>query len=319
MTLQRKTGARWVDVQSVKPDAGGRFSLRLWPGEGAAVFRVSRAAQDRSTRAVSGWIRARGVEPSVCVQPLAGDAELRQSLRDRLARSSEHPVVIVGAGSSTTSGSGASQEMNRWLNRFAAALSADFDLSGNLPAPVLRQDAFGWSEPRETSGIHVVNVGVGGATSESYLLRGSPETRLSRVAGLAPDIVVHFVGSNDYRKSRDPVADYTPDLRRSIEELDGLLEGGEKPIHVLVHAYRPMRPTGLPFPWAAYRDAMAQVAAEDPERRVSIDLSKWFTDAGATASDPWNLIRGDLVHPTDAGHEALDGLIRRALDLNRDC
>ncbi|CAG7601738.1 SGNH/GDSL hydrolase family protein [Leucobacter soli] len=315
--LQRREGSSWAKVKTAEPDARGRFSFTVWAGPEREVYRVVRAAQKTATRPVSNRVSIRGTAPSVCTQPLAGTADARASLHERLDASADEPVVIVAAGSSTTFGSGATTVQSRWLNRFAAALSADYDLSGGPALPVLRQPERGWADPRETAGIHVVNAAKSASSSEDYLF-SEPPSRMTDVIELEPDIVMHVVGAMDYRLNRDPAGEYIDGLRASIEYIDAHMAGNE-PIHVLVHPHQRMRPEVTAWPWSAYRKAMTQVSAEDPERRIQVDVSGWFRNAGITGPDPWGLLAADRVHPSDAGHAALDGTVRRALDLDPAC
>ena len=316
--LQRLAGSKWVKVDDVEPDASGRFDFSVWPGASTRKYRVIRKVLPGSSSVASAARTVGGTRPSVCTQPVAINPSQSAVLTDLLGQAALRPVVMVAAGSSTTYGSGATSEQNRWLNRFAATLQNDQQMPGmpDVTAHLPRQPEEGWSQPPWLPGLHFVNAAASGTTSANYLF-DSAQARLSGVINLSPDVVIHMVGSNDYYYGRDPFLYYAWDVRATIEAIDAGVPDKDV-LHILVHSYGRLGPELPWLTWSSYGSARAQVTAEDPAHRVFVDLSDWFDRAGIADTDPWGLIR-DNVHPTDVGHAAIDGLMRQSLGLNKDC
>lgn len=220
--------------------------------------------------------------------------------------SGSRPVVFVG--SSTTVGSNATTAANRWVNRLTAALQAAWPLSNGSAASGTRSLATVVAASPLPAGVHGVNAGVVGTTSATYL----DATSRSQIAGLAPAVIVHTIGANDYSAGVVP-ATFATNLDGQLDALDAAISGPH--VHVLVHSYRRRDVSSPAYPWTAYGSAMASVAASDTARRVFLDISGPYEQVDIGGTDPLNLLDTDLTHQTDAGHAVMAELVRDALDI----
>lgn len=226
-------------------------------------------------------------------------------LRVLLATRDSGPRPLVYCGSSTTAGSNATAEARRYVNLLTAALQAAFPLRTGAVSPAMRtlSQAAGASL---TAGVQGVNAGVGGTTASNYLT----STTRGQIAGLAPTMILHMVGSNDYA-SKIAVATYKANVRTQIDALDSAISTPH--VHVLVQPYERGDVTNPAAPWSAYGTALRELADADLARRLYLDISEPYTAAGVPSPDPLDLLDTDLVHQTDAGHAAMAELLRDAL------
>lgn len=229
-------------------------------------------------------------------------------LRVALATRDSGPRPLVYCGSSTTAGSNATAESRRYVNVLTAALQAEFPLRTGTASPAMRTLAQAVGAAL-TAGVQGVNAGVGGTTAANYLTT----TTITDVASLDPVMILHMVGSNDYASGVAP-ATYKSNLLAKIDALDAQI--GVPHVHILVQPYQRTDVTNPTYPWSAYRDAMAELAAAAPSTRALIDLDPIYTTAGVPGADGYNLLDTDNVHQTDAGHTVMADLIVDALTID---
>ncbi len=209
-----------------------------------------------------------------------------------IAAAATAPYRIVVAGSSTTAGYGASTAEKRYVNLLVSALHAEY---GKGARPYVRNSSSATFGARSSvAGVHGYNAGEPGTTAATYLTSGER----TRLMPLDPDLVVHMIGSNDYKQQR-PVATYTSDVARVVA---GLKIKTPSARHLLVHSYQRLDVVRPRIPWSAYGTALKRIAAADPAHVSVVDLSPAYAAVGVPGSDPRNLVGGDLIHQTDAGH-----------------
>ena len=232
-------------------------------------------------------------------------AKLRASLMLRDAM----PVVVVGLGSSTTSGAGASTPGSRYINKLAAQLQAAYPLSTGEGSPQTKTLAEAVADPPVAPGVQVVNGGASGMGAASYITT----TTRPQIIALNPSAIIHMVGSNDYGMDV-PISTYRTHLTNQIASLKS---GITVPcVHILANSYQRLDKTGALHAWSEYRDAMKEVAAADPDNVAFIDLSPPWVEVGVPGSDPLRLIY-DTVHPTDRGHALLADQVLEAIGISR--
>lgn len=182
------------------------------------------------------------------------------------ARELQQPVAVVFAGSST------SAEIPGYITRLTSHLQSAF--------PVAAQSSVQWSPDaifteNPSPGIHGYSAGEGGATANTYLT----ETERTQIAALNPAMIVHMVGANDYRLSRDP-ATYRSHLATVLADFDAKLT--QPCQHLFVHSYPR---AGMPGPgmyqrkWRDYLDALHSLL-DSRQNAVLLDVSNEYTAVG---------------------------------------
>lgn len=236
-------------------------------------------------------------------------------LHGGLARRDTTNTRLVFLGSSTTEGVGAGTASARYVNRMARYLQGAYPMyTYDDEPPVLALSTAAASAPYRP-GVQVINGGIGGSTSADY----TSTTTVSQIGALTPLAIVHMIGSNDYANGLDP-ATYRSNVEGTITRLDNAYAsaapaGSQPLVHVLIHTFQRLdvNPATATYPWSAYRDALQAIAAADPADRVLIDLAPTFAASGVYGSDPFDLIRPDNIHPTDAGYALIAELVADAL------
>lgn len=259
------------------------------------------AAPARSTTTARSATAA-GVTPC-SLAPLPSSPALT-ALHARLASAATRRVRLLALGSSTTYGMDLADPTQKWPDRLmqglaARGIDADPVSVGPLDPAVLSR----------APGALMVDGARPGTLAETYLAEDLPGLLVSRASGNAPDIVFHMIGANDYYV-QNPPAVYGVALRAATAALDAQLH---HPIHVYVSDYTDPATKDPHFPWSAYRAQMRQVAAEDPDHRLFIDLTPWFDKVDVPGSDPRGYLDSGGVHPSAAGHAVIAKLILRAL------
>lgn len=275
----------------------------------AAAGRAEAAADDASAPTDSAV--ADLLEDPDSATRLAGSALWRAQrspaidrMRAALASSVSQPCMIAFAGSSTTAWWNASRPATRFVNRVAAILQAAYPSGACAETqPVALAAATALALP----GVHAVNAGLAGGTSATYLT----PTTIAQVAACAPVAVVHTIGSNDFQHQM-PATEYQANIEAAIDQLDEACP--VPPVHLLVHAYQRRDVSGA-ITWSQYRDALAAIANERPDRVALIDADPLFAATGLPGADPLRLIHTDNVHATDAGLAALADAVTTALDV----
>lgn len=302
------TGSTQVVALVAKAQAAAEESRSL-AGEAAELAgAASKMAEDLQKRALAGEFNGRDGKDAVgsgtpgadmLYTPLAYRGAMglfKASLS--LATTAGRPLTIGFAGSSTTAGHNTAKE-KRWVSLVSARLTTNpvltdteaYAIRGNLPP-----------------GINVVNAGLNGTTSATYLTDG----RDTRLAGANPRLVVHTIGSNDYGSNINP-ATYKASILSAISRIDALAAG---PVaHLLVHSYERYDVTPRTYPWSQYRDALMAISLERPEKVAFLDLSATFRGLGVPSSDPLGLMQSDKLHMNDYGHALYADLMASALGL----
>lgn len=160
-------------------------------------------------------------------------------------------------------------------------------------------------------GVHAYNGGQSGATSATY----ADATRISLVIAKAPLVVLHMIGSNDYRESVR-VGDYKANIVTCINRIK---RGHTAPhVHVLVHSYQrtDFDAAWAIAPWSEYGNALREIAEEAPDTVAFLDLSKSYALAGVPGADPLEFVSSDRVHQTPAGHEFMADQLRLKLNID---
>lgn len=215
-----------------------------------------------------------------------------------LAKTAGRPLAIAFAGSSTTAGNNTALA-KRWVTLVAARLTSN---------PVLTDTEANNRKGNLPAGINVVNAGLNGATSTTYLADG----RDARVASANPRLVVHTIGSNDYGSNRAP-ATYKASILDAIDRINALVPG---PVaHLLIHSYERYDVTPRTYAWSQYRDALVGIATERPETVAFLDLSATFRSLGIPSTDPLGLMQTDKLHMNDYGHALYADLVASALGI----
>jgi lysophospholipase L1-like esterase len=226
------------------------------------------------------------------------------------ARQTIAPLVIVGAGSSTTAGGNSSSIEKRWLNRFASAASAAANSavqSQTLPDAI--QNGI------SPIGTTLINAAIGGTVGSTYLTAKTARD----IGRLSPTVVIHMVGSNDFARDIDPAV-YGASIRERIQQIDDANTSSNPTLHVLVQSYQQSGPSvldGVLFPWSEYGNQLSSIAQERSGNVVVVDLSNSYSQLGVPGNDPSELIDGDGVHQVDRGHAVMAELIRQAMGVPR--
>lgn len=245
------------------------------------------------------------IEAAVRREVGASGAPALAKLRAALATRNVAPVPIVFSGSSTTEGVGASQPSARYVNVLTEALHAAYPMSnGSTPFGVRNAQNITNALPL-THGIQVFNVGIGGASTTTYI----DDYRRSRIVQLAPRAMFHMVGSND-NWSNKPAAAYKADLEAVLAYFKQNII--TPCVHILIHQHLRWDRTST-VAWSEYGEAMRQIAEADPTNVAFIDVSKDFETVGVPNADPLDLVGVDNIHLTDAGHAFMADLILQKL------
>ena len=242
---------------------------------------------------------------------LAGPAPLGM-FSAALASRETGPVVIVGTGSSTTQGNGASATHLRWFNQFATAVHRAHPLASGAEQPLPRVLADAVAEPPAGPGINFVNAAVGGTNARNFLT----DVTGPQVAALDPDVIIHMVGTNDFRIDK-PIDEFTTEFSARLDQLDA--DAATPILHVIVRAYEvagdAYTSDGTLHTWDEYGEAMRSVAESRADHAIYIDLSESYALAGVPGDDPHGMILADMVHQNDVGHTFMADLMLRAMKI----
>lgn len=251
----------------------------------------------------SGVFALARLPDDVVIDPVDG-------INARLAASRRGPIKVVCVGSSTTAGTGATTPSDRWVNQFALALQRSYP-SGvcEWEPPVITLADAAAAVPT-LPGVHVINGGVGGTTSGDYVSAGT----LTNIDTVAPAIVVHMIGANDYALDADPQA-----FGDNLETVIGLIDAQvPNVLHLVCDTYARPDVSAPLYPWADYVEEMKARAAALSNVLFVGQNDEWVAaDAsGYDPVDPLRLTRWRLaadIHPSDAGHQLLAAMVTRAL------
>lgn len=231
------------------------------------------------------------------------------AFRAGLARRNTHPCVVVGLGSSTTSGSQATEPQYRYFNRLAAYVQAAYPLASGTEHPVRALPDAAASAPLGP-GVAFANGGQGNTTSANYL----PAARITQIGAVDPRMVIHMIGSNDSYYGTSLEA-YKANLQDRLNALRGVIP---RPCtHVYVHAferfdYEKFTPVAT---WDEYGQALSEFVAANPTDTAFIDLTPDYEAVGVPSSDPLDIVNVDRVHQGNDGHAFMAELIATYLGI----
>jgi lysophospholipase L1-like esterase/chitodextrinase len=239
-----------------------------------------------------------------------GDSSPR-ALRDYLVLRAVTPCRFVILGSSTPAGSTATTVANRVVNRLLVAIQSAYPApSGTTEQTIGTLD----TTPSTAGGIQFYNGAVSGNTSSNY----ADSTTITKAVAIAPRVIIHWVGSNDYAANVAPTT-YKANLKSVIDSIDAQLTAPH--IHVLIQGHERFDVTGRTYTWAQYGRAQDELAASQILGNVfNVDISSYFYPLGVAPStqygtDTLGLMNADKIHMLDAGHALMAEAIARQLGI----
>lgn len=239
------------------------------------------------------------------LQALGPDNDVASLARFRaaLAKRGTVPFRMVMCGSSTVEGTYTSPTSERWVDKVAARLQGRWPrVAGGAEAPVLtvHHDTGALSAAAAAaSGVQVVNAGKGGSTAWTYL----DAAKVATIRDLAPQVIVHMVGSNDYAGGTSP-ADYRYYLTYWLGQIDEpqhpTVTVPWPPVHILTHQHARGDTLAPAHRWSEYGQVMREVAQE---RRYTLflDMSLNGTYIGGPVDNHYGLWEADDTHLTNDG------------------
>lgn len=195
-------------------------------------------------------------------------------------------IAVVNAGSSTANGGNATADNRRWFYRLAAALGP-------------RQLTTDLAVKKPANGVQFYNTAVGGTHSGNYL----PTDKQNAILALKPELILHMIGSNDWANGV-AIATYKANVRARVVQF----MNGTPAVQVLIHQQPRFDVTSPKIPWDQYGAALAEIAAEFPDRVVFLDLSERFEAMGPGA-DAFSLLHPDRIHLMDEGNRIMANMI----------
>ena len=228
---------------------------------------------------------------------------------EALAARNAQPVLIVTAGSSTTAGQFLLPS-TRWPNLLAADLQSVYPLDNGVPSPATTSYPTTVPIAPTQNGVQVINVANGGEDSDSYLTLSGTARNATTVGNLDPVLVIHQPMSADFQNQKNP-ATTEADIKARIAAIDAAAT--TPPIHVLLFTYGSWNINASTYSEQDYVDVLNNIAAEDPERIMVIDLRDEFAAVGigysSDRSDPLHMMYDGTVHLNAAGNAYLEDLI----------
>lgn len=157
-------------------------------------------------------------------------------------------------------------------------------------------------------GVHVVNAGISGSVSGNYLTAATATS----IQALNPGVVVHTVGSNDWRNGISPTT-----VATNVEAAIRRVSAATAPVlHIIQHQFERADTFTSSWTWADYGNALSNLADSLPDA-IYIDASNTFALAGVGKGlpDTWGLLATDKIHLTQAGQDMLGQVFISALAL----
>ena len=224
-----------------------------------------------------------------------------------LARRETTPCRIVFLGSSSTAGSNATPEANRWVNVVARRGQNTYP-SGTGTEPAVRTLNAAADTPSSSPGIQVINGGEAGTTSANY----APGGATYGIGLINPDLVVHTVGAIDSIAGASYVSpsQYLINMGNVLDTIETVSSSGTPVCHLLVHGYR--RSGVTLAEWAEYGKVL-ETLASTRSNVAFLDLSQSFEAAGHGATDTYDVIDMDGVNLNNNGHAMVGFLVADAL------
>ena len=212
------------------------------------------------------------------------------------------PIVFVG--SSSTEGANLSPAY-RWINQLALTNH----VTRNPVFDTLASAVAGTSQLSQP-GIHFINAGIGGTTSDNYI-NGAMFTD---IGGINPVAVVHMITANDYSAQIDPRVSKA-NIKARIDSLEALI--ARPCAHLLIHSYQRYEqgenPPSYQYKWLEYGAVQKELASEYPNLIAFIDASAYFYPIGIPSTDPLDFLEADNVHMNGAGNRYFASVIKELL------
>lgn len=243
---------------------------------------------------------------SLLARPNPMPGRIREALANRVTT----PMNIVGVGSSTMAGGGASiSSENYFFNRFIRMLQAAYP---NF-IPNTGESAVGTldSAVQTVQGVHGYRGGVTSTNSGNYL----DATTLAKVQALSPSVVMHVMGSNDMNEGR-AIAVYKANMQSWINQI----KANTPNVHqVLIHSFQRSDKTPDFVQWARYGQALREIAETTPNVSF-VDVSRPFYEIGIApnseyGNDPFGIMGDDLIHVRNLGHFIMADEVRSRLGI----
>ena len=210
------------------------------------------------------------------------------------------PYRIMFLGSSTMYG-----ETVLWQEAFAHQLLAHIVSDQMIvPATPMARSSSGTRTAPTSPGFHFHNAAVGNTTSQTYWGNGQKDL----VNSFKPRLIVHMVGSNDYRDQMIP-ATYRSNVERAITEANNRSPGTK---HLLIHQFRREDITNPGRTWDQYRDVLRDIAAGRDDTDFC-DADRILTEEQGWQSGH---LQADKVHATWLGNTLLARAVRDFLRLD---
>lgn len=249
------------------------------------------AAIDKSASALDALFRAGGAL-SILYKAL----QARETVTCRLAFT----------GSSTTAGANATTPGKRYVDLLAKMIQDVYPSATGEELPV--GTTSGGYTPVDHPGVQVVNFGLGGAQSHDYLSPGF----VNIVSALKPQMITHMVGSNDWIASV-PIATYKANLQGWLDSFRSKIT--TPCVHVYIHQHSRQQFVETLHTFNEYRDVLRQMAFENPQDVVFIDIGRDFDQLGVPLPDTFKLLDTDAVHLNNRGYAVIAELLRERLGL----
>ena len=229
-----------------------------------------------------------------------------------LAARKTSPCRVAFIGSSTPSGTGASSLAVSAVALLTAGMQAVYPSGAGSEKATIFSTTGAFGTLSTAAGVHGYSGAIGGTTSADYL----PTAVRTAVLNLNAAAIFHWVGSNDLANNMLP-ATYKANVLAKVQDLAAAEPGV---LQVLVHQHVRLLPSAPTYPWSAYGQALAEIAAAYPDSVAFLDASAPFMLSGAlpgaTPLDPLDLIGTDGIHCTDAGHELLAKTLLKQLGIS---
>jgi hypothetical protein len=220
--------------------------------------------------------------------------------------------TIVACGSSTTEGQAATSAAARFFNRLIKAFQDAYPRdAGTHPAVVT-------SIPTGTlpQGILGVNLGLGGATSTTYITLTAGARNATDIGHLNPAVVIHQADAWDWYNQTDP-ATSKANIEARVAAIDA---AATTPVlHIFLHIYPRWDQGGKTITWDTYANMVKDIVADDPNKRLFVDCTQDFKQIGigydSDRSDFRNFMYDVSVHMNNFGHAFFGDLLARKLDV----
>lgn len=225
-----------------------------------------------------------------------------------LANRGVTPFRVLGLGSSSMSGANATTNARCFFDLLIRAIQTAWSSGTGSETAILHTNTNTFGTVSTAAGVHGYDGAEGGKNAATYV----DNDEATRIIALAPQLIIHMVGANDYTEGR-ALAAYKADVLARVTQFRDSIPNC---VQILVHSYQrwDQNPS---IPWSSYGDQLRDIAVSNPLRVAFIDVSSDFAAVGVPSTDPWNLIDTDNIHQTDIGHSFMADLLGRIIGIPR--